>query len=153
MKAEEAPPRTPDILTQAGSQRGERHGPRGVRGGVIPAGCGQMMAFGHYSSGLWFSLSLSCLANNLNPVAISHHRKYNKEKKYKTFWYWGNSHAGVRIWGGGGMYFCYEMLSCAWKFLGCFWSMTFFLVHVHHVCVRLQACFRSLLPTSHFKRP
>lgn len=56
------------------------------------------------------------------------------KKKNKNFWYWGNSHEGVKIYGGGRMYFCYEMLSYTWKFLGSFWSTTFFLVYIHHVC-------------------
>lgn len=76
-------------------------------------------------------------------MAISHHRKYNKEKNTKNFWYWGNSHEGVRVYGGKGMYFCCEMLSCTWKFLGSVYCAAFFLVCVHHVCVTFQAFFRS----------
>ena len=77
------------------------------------------IALSLHSSGPLFSLSLLHSAINLNPVVISHHRKYNEEKN-KNFWYWGNSHKGVKIYGGGVMYFCYEMLSYTWKFLGSF---------------------------------
>lgn len=75
-----------------------------------------------------------------------------KTQNNKNFWFSGNSHEGVRIWGGRGSYFCYEVLSCTWKMLSRFWSVAFFLIYVHHVCVRLRAFFRSLPPASHFKR-
>lgn len=44
-----------------------------------PCKCRQVTAFDHHSSGFWYSLSLSYLANKLNPVAISHHRKLKKK--------------------------------------------------------------------------
>lgn len=87
-----------------------------------PCKCRQVTAFDHHSSGFWYSLSLSYLANKLNPVAISHHRKLKKKLRRKP------SDIGeipMRVWGFEGEGKC-ELLSCTWEFLGWFWSVTFF---------------------------
>lgn len=64
-----------------------------------------MNAVGPHTSGLLFSLNLSRSANNLDPEAISHHRKNTKKKEKRTSVLGKFPGGGEDLWGRG-MYLC-----------------------------------------------